>query len=60
MWKNIEELGRPQMTIWRMRIGCWIPYSTNTYSRISNTFAIATMGPQTRLSVNVVLTLPVL
>ena len=24
MWKSIVELGRPQMTIWRMRIACWI------------------------------------
>jgi len=25
MWKNIVEQGRPQMTIWRMRIACQIP-----------------------------------
>ena len=31
MWKNIIERGRPQMTIWCMRIACWIPESTNTY-----------------------------
>jgi hypothetical protein len=24
MWKNILERVRPQMTIWRMHIGCWI------------------------------------
>ena len=24
MWKNIVDPGRPQMTIWRMRIACWI------------------------------------
>jgi hypothetical protein len=30
MWKNIVERGRPQMTIWRMRIACWIPATTNT------------------------------
>jgi hypothetical protein len=23
VWKNIIEWGRPQMTIWRMRIACW-------------------------------------
>jgi len=23
-WKNIAERGRPQMTIWSMRIACWI------------------------------------
>jgi len=30
MWKHIVEPGRPQMTIWRMRIACWIPKATNT------------------------------
>jgi len=29
MWKNIVERGRPRMTIWRMRIACWIPNVTN-------------------------------
>ena len=32
MWKNIVELDRPQLKIWRMRIACWIPKATNTYS----------------------------
>ena len=32
MWKNVVEWGRPQMTIWRMRIACWIPKATNTHS----------------------------
>ena len=32
MWKNIVELGRPQMTIWCMRIACWAPQATNTHS----------------------------
>jgi hypothetical protein len=32
MWKNIVEPGRPQMTIWRIRIGYSIPYATNRYS----------------------------
>jgi hypothetical protein len=30
MWKNIAEPDRPQMTIWRMRIACWITKATNT------------------------------
>ena len=25
------ELGRPQMTVWRMRSTCWIPKATNTH-----------------------------
>jgi len=32
MWENIVELDRPQLTIWRMRIACWIPQGTNTHS----------------------------
>ena len=31
MWKNVVQLGRPQMIIWRMRIACWIPKVTNTH-----------------------------
>jgi hypothetical protein len=38
MWENIVETGRPQMTIWCMRVACWIPKATNTQSEyvISN------------------------
>ena len=32
IWKNTVEPGRPQMTIWRMRIACWIPKATDTHS----------------------------
>ena len=32
MWENNVERGRPQMTIWRMRIICWIPKATDTHS----------------------------
>jgi len=32
MLKNIVEPGRPQMTVWRMCIACWIPKATNTLS----------------------------
>jgi len=31
MWKNVAERGRPQMTIWRMRIACCITKATNTH-----------------------------
>ena len=33
MWENILDPGRPQMTICRMRIACWIPKATNTHSK---------------------------
>ena len=32
MWKNTAESDRPQIAIWRMRIACWIPKATNTFS----------------------------
>jgi hypothetical protein len=38
MWKNIVEPGRPQMTIWRMRIACWIPKAYKHTLRICNTY----------------------
>ena len=31
MWKNTAERWRPQMTIWRIRIACYIPKATNTH-----------------------------
>ena len=32
MWKNIIQVNRPQMTIWRMGISGWIPKATNTHT----------------------------
>ena len=32
MWKNILEQANTQMTIWRVRIACWIPKARNTHS----------------------------
>jgi len=32
LWKNTVERDRPQMTIWRVRIACWIPKTTDTHS----------------------------
>jgi hypothetical protein len=31
--KNIAEPDRPQVTLWRMRISCWIPKAINTFSQ---------------------------
>jgi len=31
MWKNNVELAGPLMTVWRMRMACWIPKATNTH-----------------------------
>jgi hypothetical protein len=33
IWKNIVELDRPQMKIWRMRYVCWVPKDTDTLSQ---------------------------
>ena len=32
MWQNVVERGRPQITIWHMRIVCWISKATNTHT----------------------------
>ena len=32
IWKIFVEQNRPQITIWRMSIACWIPKVTNTHS----------------------------
>jgi hypothetical protein len=32
MWENTVEWGGPQMTIWRMRIACWITKATNAHT----------------------------
>jgi hypothetical protein len=39
MWKNTVDPGWPQMTIWRIRVACWIPKSTNTHSEY-NTYLL--------------------
>jgi hypothetical protein len=43
MWKNTVHPGRPQMTIWRMRIACWIPKNTDTDK--NSQYAIFTAWP---------------
>jgi len=32
MWKDIVQSDRPQITIWLMRIACWITKATNTHA----------------------------
>jgi len=34
MWKNVVELGRPQMIIWRMRIACWTLKATKIHTQV--------------------------
>jgi hypothetical protein len=35
IWNNNVEQGRPQTTIWLMRIACWIPKATNTHTQVA-------------------------
>ena len=55
LWDNLEktfvERGKPQKTIWRMRIACWIPKATNTHTGcvILIDFSTTTMVVRTRL-----------
>ena len=46
------ERGRPQMTIWRMRIACWISKATDTHSEyvIPNRFFTSTVVARTLLN----------
>ena len=61
MWKNSVQTDRPQMTIWRMRIACWIPETTNTHSEyVTHCFFSATTVARTRLCVNGIRTAAVL
>ena len=50
MWKNIVKPDRPQTTIWRMRIACWIPKATNTQSEHELLLSTATIVSLTRLN----------
>jgi hypothetical protein len=38
MWKTVVGLYRPQMTVWRMRVACWITDYRHTL-KIANTYA---------------------
>jgi hypothetical protein len=60
MWKNTIEPGRPQKTIWRRSIVCWIPEARNTVG-ICNTYCPSTAAviARTRLSVTLIRKLPV-
>ena len=46
MWRNITQPGRPQTTIWCMRIACWIPKATNTHSDYVTLTSGYTNAPQ--------------
>jgi hypothetical protein len=57
MWKNIVQAGKPQMTIWRIRIACWNPKTTDRQSE----YEILMVSTTTMLvgnSLSVISTLP--
>ena len=51
MWENTVEPGRSRMTVWRMRIGRWIPKATNTLSEYVIIVALLQQWLHARLSV---------
>ena len=52
MWKNIVLRDRPQMTIWRMRVACWITKAkTHTQYVILTAFSTPTMVTRTLVNV---------
>jgi len=54
MWKNTVQPDWPQMTVWRMRLGCWIPRLQIT-GRICNTYCSSTAAMVARTRLNITL-----
>jgi len=55
MWKNTVEMDRPQMTIWRMRIACWMPKGYKHTLRVCNSYCFSTATTVARKHLNVTL-----
>ena len=49
----MKEPYRPQMTILRMRIACWIPKTTNAQISIYNNYSFYTVSMVARKSLSV-------
>jgi len=41
MWENVVGPDRPQLTIWCVRVACWIPKATSTHSEYAILIAFA-------------------
>ena len=52
MWRNTIQRGRRQITIWRMRIACWVPKATDTL-RLWNTYVFCTVTVVARTRLNI-------
>jgi len=59
-WRNIVEPGRSQITIWRMRIKCWVTKFTDKRSKYVIYIFTVTVVTRTRRNVMFKRTLPVL
>ena len=55
MWKNIVERGRPQMTIWLMRLACWYLRLQIHTLKLCNTHCSSTATMVERTCLNVTL-----
>jgi hypothetical protein len=53
MWKNNAERDRPQMTIWRMRIACWITMAIDTRSGCVILKCFSTATTAARMCLNI-------
>jgi len=54
MWKKVAERGKPQMTIWLMRIACWIHKATNTHTEYKILIAFPTATVVARMHASVI------
>ena len=57
MKKNIVKPDRPQLTMWRMRIACWVPKATNAHSVCNLIVTASAATTVARMHLNVTLTL---
>jgi hypothetical protein len=65
MWKIIAERGGPQMTVWHIRIACWITKTTHTHTHTHTEYAILIAFPRQKwlracISMSCFSTLPVM
>jgi len=54
VWKDTEDADRPQMTMWSMRIACWIAKATNTPAEYVIIIGFSTSAMVTRTRLNLI------
>jgi hypothetical protein len=56
MWQYVVEPGRPQITMWHMRVACWVPKPKNTFQMCTMyCYFTATIVVRTHLTVTLFL-----